>query len=158
MLKKTLLITSASLLLLSQAFGIIRLPSIFSDNMVIQEGAPVNIWGWASPGESIKIEFSGQVIDLRTDNEGRWKAVLEPVTSNKPLRMVLTGRNRISIRNILAGEVWLCSGQSNMEWSLARSLNSKKAIANADHPSIRLFHVGRNAVSKPQDNCQGRWG
>ena len=157
MLKKTLLITSASWLLLSQAFGIIRLPSIFSDNMVIQEGAPVNIWGWASPGESIKIEFSGQVIELRTDNEGRWKAVLEPVTSKKPLRMVLTGRNRISIRNILVGEVWLCSGQSNMEWSLARSLNAKKAIANADHPSIRLFHVGRNAVSKPQDNCQGRW-
>ena len=126
MLKKTLLITSASLLLLSQAFGIIRLPSIFSDNMVIQEGAPVNIWGWASPGESIKIEFSGQVIDLRTDNEGRWKAALEPVTSNKPLRMVLTGRNRISIRNILVGEVWLCSGQSNMEWSLARSLEIKE--------------------------------
>ena len=158
MLKRLLFFSLAGLsVVVAPAHGIIRLPSVFSDNMVLQEGAPVNVWGWASPGEKVKIELAGQVAELRPDNDGRWKATLGPVASSKPLRMVITGHNRISLRNILVGEVWLCSGQSNMEWSLARSAHAAKAIAGADHPAIRLFNVNRNAIGKPQDNCQGKW-
>ena len=137
--------------------GIVRLPAIFSDHMVIQDGRPVKVWGWASPGESIEIEFAGQKLRLRANNAGKWKAEFKPVKGRGPHQMVFTGRNRLTIQDILVGEVWVCSGQSNMEWPLARSHNSSKEIAEAEFPKIRLFKIQRQASGKPQENCQGTW-
>jgi sialate O-acetylesterase len=137
--------------------GVVRLPAIFSDHMVVQDGLPVKVWGWASPGESIEIKFSGQKLGLRANNVGQWNAEFKPAEGKGPHQMVFTGRNRLTIRDILVGEVWICSGQSNMEWPMTRTQNSAQEIAGAELPGVRLFNVPRQASGKPQENCQGAW-
>ncbi|MDE0822156.1 MAG: acetyl esterase, partial [Opitutales bacterium] len=137
--------------------GVVRLPAIFSDHMVVQDGLPVKVWGWASPGESLEIKFSGQKLRLRANNVGQWNAEFKPADGKGPYQMVFTGRNRLTIRDILVGEVWICSGQSNMEWPMTRTQNSAQEIAGAEFPEVRLFNVPRQASGKPQENCQGSW-
>ena len=138
----------------------VNIASIFSDDMVLQRNKKVPIWGKASPGELITIEFNGQKKSVYTDKFGNWKLELDPMpTSRKGLTMRITGSgSKTILRGILIGEVWLCSGQSNMEWPLRKHIiGNEEAIKTANYPDIRFFKVGRQYSGTPEEECNGYW-
>jgi sialate O-acetylesterase len=150
------------------AFGLtaladVTLPRIINHNMVLQRGQPVPIWGWAAPGERIAVEFQGQKKSATTDQTGRWEVRLSSLkASSDPAQMVVTGGNRLVLTNILVGEVWLCSGQSNMEKPIGSQsgqkpvLNFEQELANADFPQIRLFKVEKAMAASPLKDVNSR--
>ncbi len=137
----------------------VELASIFGDSMVLQCDMPTPVWGWAKPSESVKVEFGDQVKSTAADSEGRWMVKLDAQSANaKGRKLTVTGENKITLNDVLVGEVWICSGQSNMEWSLSRSLNAKQEVENANHPLIRLFNVPGHTTSPiTKDKCPGEW-
>jgi sialate O-acetylesterase len=137
----------------------VRIPHVFGDNMVLQRGMPVPVWGRAAPGEEVIVTVAGQSHKARAGADGRWKVVLDKLEAGGPLEMTLEGSSgtRRVLRNVLVGEVWLGSGQSNMEMSVAGSKDAQKEIAAADHPRIRLFTVPKLRADGPQPDCQGEW-
>lgn len=137
----------------------VQLPAIIGSNMVVQAGQPVPIWGRAGPGEQITVKFAGRKAAAVADEAGAWRVTLPALpASDRPEVMTVTGRNRITLKNVLVGEVWLCSGQSNMTLALKQTDNAEAAAAAARHPTIRLFTVARQAVEAgPQWDCKGRW-
>jgi sialate O-acetylesterase len=139
-------------------FANVRLPRIIGDNMVVQQNKPVKIWGWADAGENVKISFNGQVKKIKTAKNGKWEIALDPMKQGGPFEMTVAGKNSITLKNILIGEVWLCGGQSNMEWPMTSINNSEEEISNAKYNEIRFFHVGKNAQFKPvEDLNEGEW-
>lgn len=138
--------------------GQVVMPKIFSDNMVMQRESTLTIWGWASPRERISVSLAGQTGRARADREGKWSLEIGPFDAGGPYEMTIRGKNTLSFTNILFGEVWLASGQSNMNWSVARSDNPGEEISNAHFPDIRLFTVPRRMSTEPQDNFEeGEW-
>ncbi len=136
----------------------VRLPSVFGDHMVIQQGKPVPVWGWADPGEPVTVSFHGVQKDTRAAADGRWEVELPPVAAGGPFDMIINGKHSpITLSDVLVGEVWVCSGQSNMQWTVERSNNAEQEIASAFHPRIRLFSVERTVADTPQDDCNGSW-
>ena len=137
----------------------IKLPAVISDSMVLQQGIEVPIWGWAEPGEKVAVSGNWQSLGWHTaaDKDGRWMVKIKPPKAGGPYEMTISGKNTITIKNILAGEVWVCSGQSNMEWSVARSANAEQEIASANYPNIRLFAVRKTIADTPQQDCSGSW-
>ncbi len=135
----------------------VRLPGLFSDHMVLQREKPLVIWGWADPGEKLAIELGGQKAETAADASGHWKVILPPMKPGGPLKMTVSGKNRLVIEDILIGEVWLCSGQSNMEWILKNTDNAEEAIRAADVPEIRLLTVQRKASPQPLPDIKGSW-
>lgn len=141
--------------------GEVKLPAIIADNMVVQQGRDVTIWGWADPGEQVTV--GGNWIDraakTKASDNGKWqiKIAAPPIGGPYTLTVKGDGQNTIKLKNILSGEVWICSGQSNMEWPLAAADNSKEEIAAADHPNIRLFTVTKKIAAEPMDDCTGQW-
>jgi sialate O-acetylesterase len=137
----------------------VELASIFSDSMVLQRELPVPVWGWADPGEEITVAFAGQSKKTETGKDGRWQVKLDPLKASAKGRTVtVSGNNELALQDVLVGEVWICSGQSNMEWRLSRSLNGKDEVEAANHPQIRLFNVpGHVTAPLAQDKCPGEW-
>lgn len=135
----------------------VRLPKILGSHMVIQQQVPVKVWGWADPGERVEVSLAGQTRAVEADAQGRWLVVLEPLPAGGPHRLVVAGKNRLELEDVLVGEVWLGSGQSNMQWPVSRSMNAEKEIAEANWPKIRLFTVARNIAPTPQEDCEGQW-
>ncbi|MCX7798090.1 MAG: sialate O-acetylesterase [Melioribacter sp.] len=143
----------------------VELPSIFSDNMVLQQKSFVNIWGKATPGTEIKITASWkQTVFTKTKNDGYWTAKIKTPKAGGPYEMkIQAGDTTIVFKNILIGEVWLCSGQSNMEMPLAgwppkdTIYGAKEEIKNSTNSNIRFFTVTRSISSKPEFNCEGKW-
>jgi sialate O-acetylesterase len=135
----------------------IRLPKLVGDHMVLQRDAPVRLWGWAEPGEPVQIDFQGLRVTARAAADGRWEAVIGPYSAGGPYEMSLHGRNQITLHDILIGDVWLASGQSNMEFPLQRGEaawmtgvnHAASELANANHPRIRLFHVHHKIALQP---------
>lgn len=120
----------------------VTLPKIFHDNMVLQQGMPVPIWGKSDPAQVIKVSFASQVKETKADAGGKWILKLNPLKANStPSKMVISGKKSITFKNILVGEVWLCSGQSNMSMGIVASKNAKEAIATANNSLIRLFYI-----------------
>jgi sialate O-acetylesterase len=134
----------------------VRLPALFSDHMVLQQGMRVPIWGWADEGEVVTVKFRGQTAKAKTEN-GQWKVTLKNLKAGGPDTLLFEGRNRIELRDVLVGEVWVCSGQSNMEWSLERSHEPEAAVAAANHPQIRLFKVPKLKLSLPTNDVAAEW-
>ncbi len=134
----------------------VTLHALFADNMVLQQGIEVPIWGTADDGESVTVEFNGQKVTAKAD-DGAWMARLKPMKAGGPFMMTVQGKNTIEIKNVLIGEVWVCSGQSNMQWSVQASENAQEEIANAKYPQIRLFSVPRKAAGKPRKAVEGEW-
>lgn len=146
----------------------ILLPQILSSNMVLQRDKPINIWGFASPDEKVEVAFAGQKKQTITDKEGNWLIVLAPLkTSSKPQTMSITGANKIILTNILVGEVWVCSGQSNMEYAMRKLAKIPKPknenlgfpsdeVAKAHNNQIRIFLVNRKTLIKP-DSIHKSW-
>jgi sialate O-acetylesterase len=154
---------SASLSLLATlAFAVsadVTLPKVLGSGMVLQRDLPVPVWGWADPGENVAVSFAGQTKISKAGDDGKWMVMLDPLKANsKAGRLTVMGNNMISLDNLLVGEVWICSGQSNMEWSLGGAMNAKEEIAAADHPLIRLFNVpGHTTSPLPTEKGAGSW-
>lgn len=137
----------------------IRLPAIIGDNMVLQQDQKVSIWGWADPGEEVMVSVSWHNMKwaVTAARNGKWVYKMNPPKAGGPYEMTLSGKNSITIKNILVGEVWICSGQSNMQMSVQASNNAAEEIAAADYPNIRLFTVQRKVAQEPQSDCTGNW-
>ena len=123
-INRKLLAPIASLLFLilsSAARADVRVPSVVGDNMVLQQGRRVRVWGWAEPGERVTVTFLGEKASAAADGRGRWEVLTGPHKAGGPFELTVAGRNTLTFRNVLVGEVWVCSGQSNMEWPLARA-------------------------------------
>ena len=154
---------SALLLLTAFAFGKtqvhadVKLPSIFSDHMVLQKNATLPVWGWADPGEKVTVSIAGQTRTATADTSGNWKLKVGKVSADSPLTMTVTGHNTIVIEDVLVGEVWLASGQSNMQLSVNDVNNAWQEKASAKYPQMRGFFVERRPAITPQTNCGGKW-
>jgi sialate O-acetylesterase len=136
----------------------VTLPDVLSDGMVLQRDHRVPVWGTADPDEIISVSFSGQVKKTQADKEGRWRVYLDRMTANAtPATLTITGHNVIEAKDVLVGEVWLCSGQSNMQLTLPQTNDGEAAIAAADHPPIRLFDVSREVAFKRKTGKLGSW-
>ena len=132
----------------------VRLPEIFDNNMVLQRDMPIPVWGWADAGEKVTVSFAGQTGEATADANGKWSAKLPPLKVNaNPTTLIIKGKNEIKLENILIGDVWLCSGQSNMEWSMTRASKEEyeELLKTVDNPNIRLFHVRKTFNADPQD-------
>ncbi|MBC8052657.1 MAG: sialate O-acetylesterase [Sphingobacteriaceae bacterium] len=140
-----------------EANATVVLPALISDNMVMQQNAPVHIWGGAAAGEKISITILGQTLATVADNNGRWDVWLKPMKSNTAVSMTVAGTNTIPVKNILIGEVWLASGQSNMEWDVSQSNNASKEIAAANYPQIRIFDAARSFSDTLKSEISGKW-
>ena len=135
----------------------VRLPSIIGDNMVLQQGMKVRIWGKADAGEHVTVTFEKQSVNTVADQQGRWQVWLGPLKAGGPFELTIKGKNVLTIRNVLVGEVWICSGQSNMEWPLVNTVNGPEAVAQANYPEIRLFTVAHKTSESALDEVQGHW-
>ena len=138
----------------------IRLPAVLGDHMVLQQGTPARIWGWAAPGEAVSVVFAGQTIRTKADMKGKWQVSLGPLSATaEPREMTITGEQSGSrtIADILVGEVWICSGQSNMQMSMNAISPLLPDSNRADHPQIRLFNVPRRPAAVPQEDVEAAW-
>ncbi len=137
----------------------IRLPAVVGDNMVLQRGEKVSIWGWADPGEeiSVRVSWHSSHRRVRADRGGKWLLKVDAPKAGGPYGMTLVGKNTITLRNILCGEVWVCSGQSNMEMAVQAVANGEQEVAAANFPNIRLFTVQKKIAETPQADCVGQW-
>jgi sialate O-acetylesterase len=135
----------------------VKLPAIISDNMVLQQNETIRIWGWANPGEKIEVRLDLQTIKTNTKQDSLWQVELAPISPNKTYELTVTGDNELKVKNILAGEVWVCGGQSNMRWHVKDSDGAEDALDYADFPDIRLFTVKPQATATPQKDCDGEW-
>lgn len=141
------------------ASAAVKLPAVIGDNMVLQRDAPVPIWGWADKGEEITVAIAGQRLTTKADQNGRWKVVLAKLEAGETLEMIVQGSSgsTITLKNILVGEVWVCSGQSNMAWGIGKFAETEGDIAAADYPQIRLLQVGQKKASEPAANMDAAW-
>jgi sialate O-acetylesterase len=126
------------------------LPEIFASHMVLQRETQVPVWGTASAGENVSVKFNGQEQTTQADQSGKWNVEFSPMAAGGPFKLEVAGNNTITLDDVLIGEVWLCSGQSNMEWAVRSSDNPQLEISNASHPQIRLFHVKKASNASPQ--------
>ncbi len=131
----------------------VQLHPLFTDHAVLQRDKPLRIWGWAAPGEAVKVDFGGKTANTRTGDTGRWSVELPAFPANtSPGTLTVTGSNIVTRQDLLVGDVWLCSGQSNMEWPLSRSFQPAADIEAGTLPNLRLFTVLKNRASRPLDN------
>ncbi len=134
----------------------VRLPAIFSDNMVLQQDARVPVWGWADEGESVTVRFRDQLTKTKTKN-GRWMVKLHGLKAGGPDVLIVQGKNHVECTNVLVGEVWVCSGQSNMELALKNSFESEDDIAAATNSQLRLLLVPKTKANAPLDDFKAQW-
>ena len=139
----------------------VTLPPIFSDHMVLQRGVPVPVWGKASPGEKVTVEVSGQSATATADDSGHWMLKLPAIETGEPTKMTVTatGGKQITINDVLIGEVWDASGQSNMDWQVKQSADPEKEIAAARYPAIRFFRFPHTVSTQPTKEFLkgGKW-
>jgi sialate O-acetylesterase len=136
----------------------VRLPAIFSDHLVLQAGVTVPVWGWAEPGEAVTVAVAGQTKNTRAGTDGKWRVDLAKLTASAaPTTLTVQGRNTLTIQDVLVGEVWLGSGQSNMAMTVARSNDPEREAAAANRPQIRMFKEESGPASPPQPEGKGRW-
>jgi sialate O-acetylesterase len=129
----------------------LRLPAIIGDNMVLQQKQAGKIWGWDNPGADVTVAFGGQTLSAKADAKGKWTVSLNPGAANAtPVSMTIKGSSTKELKNILVGEVWICSGQSNMQWNVGQSLDADLEIATAKYPKIRLISVPQVGTQEPQ--------
>jgi len=148
------------LLIAQTSFGQIHLPKLISDGMVLQRETPLKIWGWASAGEKVNLSFNNQLFETVTSDDGKWLITLPAQKTGGPYEMKFTASNQITLKNILFGDVWLCSGQSNMETTMSRvSPLYGKEIEACTNSNIRFFQVPtRWNYNAPQKDIQGgKW-
>ncbi len=151
------LLFAGSAFTLSPAQAAVKLPALISDNMVLQQEARAHVWGWADPKEKVTVTFAGRSISATADGEGKWSGRLADLKGATTGDMTITGTNSITIKNVAVGEVWVCSGQSNMAWMVSNAAHSHEEISAANFPLIRMFTVAKTPHLEPQNDCQGKW-
>lgn len=155
---KTISVSLLAFLFAAGAHAEIRLPAIIGDNMVLQQKQTNPIWGWDAPGTKVTVTFGGQTRSGIADEKGRWTVKLDPVpASARPSSMNIKGTSGRELKNILVGEVWVCSGQSNMGFPVSRALDADLEVAMAKYPNIRLISVPQVGTQEIQDDFKGQW-
>src|SRR5439155_17329309 len=130
--------------------------ALFTDNMVLQQGIKVPVWGTADDGEKVTVTLQGQE-QTTTAKDGKWLVRFDDLKVGGPYEMTISGNNKVELKNVLVGEVWVCSGQSNMEWPVRSSTDAQKNIENSRNPQLRLFTVPHAGAAKPQASVKGEW-
>ncbi len=135
----------------------VTLNGLFTDNMVLQREVEPPVWGRAAPGEQVTVAACGRSKTVTAGQDGRWLVRLDPIEMDHPFTLTISGNNEITIENVVMGDVWVCSGQSNMVWPVSRSSNGEGEVAAADHPLIRLCRVTRATSQEPTDEVTAAW-
>ena len=135
----------------------VTLPAIYSDGMVLQRNQPIHIWGQADPKEKIQILFAEQKQTVKADSKGYWEVNLKALETGGPYQLQIIGKDPISIKDILIGDVWLCSGQSNMQWVVNNVTNAEVEKKNANYPQIRTLNIPRRMELSPKDTISATW-
>jgi sialate O-acetylesterase len=150
-------VTVCCLAMITQAQ--VKLPRIFGDNMVLQREKPIAVWGWAKAKEKVTIKFHDQVKTVVADKNGKWSVKLNAEKAGGPYTLTVNGKtNTVKFNNVLVGEVWICSGQSNMEWPLRLANNASQEISLADYPQIRHIKIPNVVAAVPKDDFNsGDW-
>lgn len=163
-MKKLFVFTLISFVFISNASAQLKLPAFFSDSMVLQQNTGAPVWGWAKAGEKVEVSgsWSGKTVQATADNSGKWMVKLPTPKAGGPYDVTIKANETKTLHSVLIGEVWICSGQSNMEmpvqgWSGAPINNSDAEIAEADYPAIRFFTVEKKIAFAPQQNVKGEW-
>ena len=137
----------------------VRLPKIFSDNMMLQRDLPVRVWGWAEAGEAVSVALAGKTVATKADEKGEWSLALPVIKKGENLELTVKGKNTLTLKNILVGDLWVCSGQSNMEMALGPCLDAAEDIKTADLPKIRRIKINTVESGKlePDAPAAGPW-
>lgn len=162
MIKKTLIPLLALLLALGNVSPVkanVKLPAIISDHMVLQQKTDAILWGWANPNEEIAItaSWNNATVKVKANEEGKWLAKIKTIAAGGPYTLTFRATNAIVLSDVYLGEVWFCSGQSNMEWKLSETTNADSVINNANNSSIRMFTVKRVLSEVPKEDVSGEW-
>lgn len=136
----------------------VRMPLLFSDGMVLQRNKEIPVWGFADANEKVEVHFNKQIKTIQADKNGKWMIKLSAEKAGGPFELIITGKNKIIIKDVLVGEVWICSGQSNMEFQVFKTKNSEKEIADSNYPMIRHFGVAQDLSGLPKEDLKaGKW-
>ena len=155
-MKKNLIFLFLMISIMSNAN--VKMPLIFSDGMVLQRNKEIPVWGWADANEKVEVHFNKQTKTTQADKNGKWTIKLAAEKAGGPFELIITGKNKIIIKDVLVGEVWICSGQSNMEFQVSKTKNAEKEIADSNYPMIRHFGVAQDLSGKPKDDLKaGKW-
>jgi sialate O-acetylesterase len=155
---RTLAFTTILAALALTAQAELKLPAIIGDNMVLQQKQANPIWGWDTPGTDVTVTFAGQTKTAKADAKGKWTVKLDALPANAtPAVMTIKGSTSREVKNILVGEVWICSGQSNMQWSVNASWDADLERATAKYPNLRLISVPQVGTQEPQQDFKGAW-
>lgn len=141
--------------LTSFCYADVTLPKIFGDNMVLQRDRTIIVWGWAQPKEKVRVTLNKQTKSATTGKDGKWKVELSAEAAGGPYQLIVKGNNTITLKDVLIGDVWICSGQSNMEWPVRSSANAATEISSANYPTIRHFKVPNTVSSSPREDIPG---
>ena len=139
----------ATLALALPCLAEVRLPRTFTDNMMVQRNQPIRVWGWADPGEDVRVSLGGQSASAKADANGTWKLELPAMASGESLELGVAGRNAITLKNVIVGDIWVCSGQSNMEMTLGGCLGDAEDIPSAQFPKIRRIKFNHEQAGEP---------
>jgi sialate O-acetylesterase len=131
--------------------------TIFGDNMVLQRNKPDAIWGWSDPGDQVKLEIAGHTATAVAGADHRWQAKIDPPAAGGPYTMTVTGKQTVTLKNVMVGDIWLCSGQSNMQFGLRQAKTGAEDVKTADLPQVRFFTVGQRSPYHPADTVNGSW-
>jgi len=146
-----------ALSIFSTAAASVRLPRVFGAKMVLQQQAPIQVWGWADAGEKVTVKISENEKSTTADANGEWRVTLPAMPAGGPYEMTVTASNKVSLSDVLVGEVWLCSGQSNMEWNVESSADGPQEVAAANYPQIRLFQISHSQAGQPMPDVEAEW-
>jgi len=135
----------------------VHLPAVFGDHMVLQQGQRNPVWGWGKPGEKVSVKIAGQIHQAIAGEDGRWQVLLEPLPAVGPYQLEVAGENKLTFKDVVSGEVWVCSGQSNMQMALASCNDADLEIRTAQYPDIRLITVPQTGTQHAQRDFDGRW-
>jgi sialate O-acetylesterase len=155
-LQIALVLTALIVFLSIPACADVTLPALLADHMVIQRGLPVHVWGMAAPHEAVSVTFRGETKLGTADDDGRWSVFLSPGEGGGPFQLTIKATNTVTLSDVLVGDVWVASGQSNMEFPLTGLANAPAEIAEAQYPRIRLFRVEHKPADYPQENVESR--
>ena len=147
----------AFLLACAPAAADVKLADMFSDLAVLQQGIKVPIWGTADAGEKVTVHFNHETASTVADADGRWMVKLGPFDPVAALPLTVIGKNKIELRRVFVGEVWVCSGQSNMQWALAQTDGAKEELAELNNPRLFLYTVQRRVSVEPVESAKGKW-
>jgi sialate O-acetylesterase len=153
-LRVAAIIVSTLLGFCNSTFAAITLPSFYTSNMVLQRDKGISLHGWATPGEKIKVKLSGKENTTTTNGSGQWKITLSPLPAGGPYQLEFTGKNKVVLNDVLVGDVWFCSGQSNMGWKLGWLAKEKANLAQFSNPSVRVIMVPETISSVKETNTR----